>query len=167
MKSALNKIIISFIFAVGGMIFLLFNLKGEQDWVLSWIGVLLAYLSLAILNDLYNKTVYYKTFPKILKRILFISFNASVLGIVIGISYQLLGKWDLNIMMFYWIIILLLHLITIFTLGTLTLLNCNNENYSLLYKFIILLNIFLTLGPVLYPVVLTIIGNGINSSAGN
>ncbi|HDR7355346.1 TPA: DUF3902 family protein [Bacillus wiedmannii] len=167
MKSALNKIIISFIFAVGGMIFLLFNLKGEQDWVLSWIGVLLAYLSLAILNDLYNKTVYYKTFPKILQRILFISFNASVLGIVIGISYQLLGKWDLNIMMFYWIIILLLHLITIFTLGTLTLLNCNNENYSLLYKFIILLNIFLTLGPVLYPVVLTIIGNGINSSAGN
>ncbi|MCQ6337475.1 MULTISPECIES: DUF3902 family protein [Bacillus] len=167
MKSALNKIIISFIFAVGGMIFLLFNLKGEQDWVLSWIGVLLAYLSLAILNDLYNKTVYYKTFPKILKRILFISYNASVLGIVIGISYQLLGKWDLNIMMFYWIIILLLHLITIFTLGTLTLLNCNNENYSLLYKFIILLNIFLTLGPVLYPVVITIIGNGINSSAGN
>ncbi|WP_341519399.1 MULTISPECIES: DUF3902 family protein [Bacillus] len=167
MKSALNKIIISFIFAVGGMIFLLFNLKGEQDWILSWIGVLLAYLSLAILNDLYNKTVYYKTFPKILKRILFISFNASVLGIVIGISYQLLGKWDLNIMMFYWIIILLLHLITIFTLGTLTLLNCNNENYSLLYKFIILLNIFLTLGPVLYPVVITIIGNGINSSAGN
>ncbi|MDA1662159.1 DUF3902 family protein [Bacillus cereus group sp. TH153LC] len=167
MKSALNKIIISFIFAVGGMIFLLFNLKGEQDWVLSWIGVLLAYLSLAILNDLYNKTVYYKTFPKILKRILFISYNASILGIVIGISYQLLGKWDLNIMMFYWIIILLLHLITIFTLGTLTLLNCNNENYSLLYKFIILLNIFLTLGPVLYPVVITIIGNGINSSAGN
>ncbi|RKF48186.1 hypothetical protein BCY92_11555 [Bacillus wiedmannii] len=167
MKSALNKIIISFIFAVGGMIFLLFNLKGEQDWVLSWIGVLLAYLSLAILDDLYNKTVYYKTFPKILKRILFISFNASVLGIVIGISYQLLGKWNLNIMMFYWIIILLLHLITIFTLGTLTLLNCNNENYSLIYKFIILLNIFLTLGPVLYPVVITIIGNGINSSAGN
>ncbi|HDR8183585.1 TPA: DUF3902 family protein [Bacillus thuringiensis] len=167
MKSALNKIIISFIFAVGGMIFLLFNLKGEQDWVLSWIGVLLAYLSLAILNDLYNKTVYYKTFPNILNRILFISYNASVLGIVIGISYQLLGKWDLNKMMFYWIIILLLHLITIFTLGTLTLLNCNNENYSLLYKFIILLNIFLTLGPVLYPVVITIIGNGINSSAGN
>ncbi|PEW38330.1 hypothetical protein CN431_20825, partial [Bacillus cereus] len=32
---------------------------------------------------------------------------------------------------------------------------------------IILLNICLTLGPVLYPVVLIIIGNGINSSAGN
>ncbi|PGM87372.1 hypothetical protein CN959_32005, partial [Bacillus cereus] len=64
MKSTLNKIIISFIFAAGGMIFLLFNLKGKQDWVLSWIGVLLAYLSLAILIDLYNKKVYYKTFPK-------------------------------------------------------------------------------------------------------
>ncbi|HDR8488336.1 TPA: DUF3902 family protein [Bacillus cereus] len=167
MKSTLNKIIISFIFAAGGMIFLLFNLKGKQDWVLSWIGVLLAYLSLAILIDLYNKTVYYKTFPKILKRILFVSFNASVLGIVIGISYQLLGKWDLNIMMFYWLIILVLHLIIIITLATLTLLNRTNENYSLLYKFIIFLNIFLTLGPVLYPVVIAIIGNGINSSARN
>nr|WP_277994361.1 DUF3902 family protein [Bacillus nitratireducens] len=45
MKAALNNIIISLIFAVGGIIFLLFNLKGNQDWVLSWIGVLLAYLS--------------------------------------------------------------------------------------------------------------------------
>ncbi|MCU5111491.1 DUF3902 family protein [Bacillus wiedmannii] len=167
MKPALNKIIISSILAVGGMIFLLFNLKGQQDWVLSLIAVLLAYLSLAILIDLYNKTFFYKTFPKILKRILFITFNAVVLGTVIGLSYQLSGKWDLNIMMFYWLVILLLHLITIITLATLTLLNCNNENFSLLYKFIILLNIVLTLGPVLYPVVLTIIGSGINSSTGN
>ncbi|MRS27556.1 DUF3902 family protein, partial [Bacillus sp. RIT694] len=33
-------------------------------------------------------------------------------------------------------------------------------------NFIILLNIFLTLGPVLFPVVLTIIENAMNSSAG-
>ncbi|MBJ7956909.1 MULTISPECIES: DUF3902 family protein [Bacillus cereus group] len=167
MKSALNNIIISLIFAVGGIIFLLFNLKGNQDWVLSWIGVLLAYLSLAILIDLYNKKVYYTIFPKILKRTLFISFNAAVLGIIVGIAYQLLGKWNLTIMIFYWLIMLLLHVITIVTLATLIFVNRSNQNYKPLYKIIMLLNICLTLGPVLYPVVLTIIGNCINSSTGN
>ncbi|MGE6614702.1 DUF3902 family protein [Bacillus mycoides] len=167
MKSALNNIIISLIFAVGGIIFLLFNLKGNQDWVLSWIGVLLAYLSLAILIDLYNKKVYYTIFPKILKRTLFISFNAAVLGIIVGITYQLLGKWNLTIMIFYWLIILLLHVITIVTLATLIFVNRSNQNYKPLYKFIMLLNICLTLGPVLYPMILTIIGNCINSSTGN
>ncbi|TKH73340.1 DUF3902 family protein, partial [Bacillus cereus] len=73
----------------------------------------------------------------------------------------------LTIMMYYWLIILLLHLITVITLVILVFVNRNGKNYSLLYKFIILLNIFLTLGPVLYPVVLTIIGNGMNASAGH
>lgn len=167
MKSALNNIMISLIFALGGVIALLFNLMGNQDWILNWVGVLLAYLSLAILIDLSNKTVYYKIFPKILYRTLFISFNTAVLGIVVGITYQLLGKWNVTIMMYYWLIILFLHLITIITLVILILLNLNNQKNSFLYKFIILLNIFLTLGPVLYPLVLTIIGNGMSSSAGN
>ncbi|EEM56585.1 MULTISPECIES: DUF3902 family protein [Bacillus] len=167
MKSALNNIMISLIFALGGVIALLFNLMGNQDWILNWVGVLLAYLSLAILIDLSNKTVYYKIFPKILYRTLFISFNTAVLGIVVGITYQLLGKWNVTIMMYYWLIILFLHLITIITLVVLIFLNLNNQKNSFLYKFIILLNIFLTLGPVLYPLVLTIIGNGMSSSAGN
>lgn len=167
MKSALNNIMISLIFALGGVIALLFNLMGNQDWILNWVGVLLAYLSLAILIDLSNKTVYYKIFPKILYRTLFISFNTAVLGIVVGITYQLLGKWNVTIMMYYWLIILFLHLITIITLVLLIFLNLNNRKDSFLYKFFILLNIFLTLGPVLYPLVLTIIGNGMSSSAGN
>ncbi|HDR4441349.1 hypothetical protein BK720_02425 [Bacillus thuringiensis serovar brasilensis] len=167
MKSALNNIMISLIFALGGVIALLFNLMGNQDWILNWVGVLLAYLSLAILIDLSNKTVYYKIFPKILYRTLFISFNTAVLGIVVGITYQLLGKWNVTIMMYYWLIILFLHLITIITLVLLIFLNLNNQKNSFLYKFFILLNIFLTLGPVLYPLVLTIIGNGMSSSAGN
>ncbi|HFU7057352.1 TPA: DUF3902 family protein [Bacillus cereus] len=167
MKSALNNIMISLIFALGGVIALLFNLMGNQDWILNWVGVLLAYLSLAILIDLSNKAVYYKIFPKILYRTLFISFNAAVLGIFVGITYQLLGKWNVTIMMYYWLIILFLHLITIITLVILIFLNLNNKKNSFLYKFIILLNIFLTLGPVLFPLVLTIIGNGMSSSAGN
>ncbi|MBJ8206074.1 DUF3902 family protein, partial [Bacillus cereus] len=40
MKSALNSIMISSILAVGGIIALLFNLMGNQDWVLNWVGVL-------------------------------------------------------------------------------------------------------------------------------
>ncbi|PFK59941.1 hypothetical protein COJ09_18815 [Bacillus thuringiensis] len=163
MKSALNSIMISSILAVGGILSLLFNLMGDQDWIWNWVGLLLAYLSLGILIGLYNKTVDHKTFPKILKRTLFISFNATILGI----TYQLLGKWNLTIMMYYWLIILLLHLITIITLVILVFENRNSKNYSLLYSFIILLNIVLTLGPVLFPVVLTIIGNAMNASAGH
>ncbi|PGW78247.1 DUF3902 family protein [Bacillus cereus] len=167
MKSALNSIMISSILAVGGIIALLFNLMGDQDWIWNWVGLLLAYLSLGILIGLYNKTVDHKTFPKILKRTLFISFNATILGIIIGATYQLLGKWNLTIMMYYWLIILLLHLITIITLVILVFENRNSKNYSLLYSFIIILNIVLTLGPVLFPVVLTIIGNAMNASAGH
>ncbi|PFL00174.1 DUF3902 family protein [Bacillus thuringiensis] len=167
MKSALTSIMISSILAVGGILSLLFNLMGDQDWIWNWVGLLLAYLSLGILIGLYNKTVDQKKFPKILKRTLFISFNATILGIIIGVTYQLLGKWNLTIMMYYWLIILLLHLITIITLVILVLENRNSKNYSLLYSFIILLNIVLTLGPVLFPVVLTIIGNAMNASAGH
>ncbi|QHV46694.1 DUF3902 family protein [Bacillus cereus] len=167
MKSALNSIMISSILAVGGIIALLFNLMGDQDWIWNWVELLLAYLSLGILIGLYNKTVDHKTFPKILKRTLFISFNATILGIIIGATYQLLGKWNLTIMMYYWLIILLLHLITIITLVILVFENRNSKNYSLLYSFIIILNIVLTLGPVLFPVVLTIIGNAMNASAGH
>ncbi|MEC3543371.1 DUF3902 family protein [Bacillus thuringiensis] len=162
MKSALNSIIISSILAVGGVIA---HFMGNQDWVFDWVGVLLAYLSLGILISLYNKTVDHKTFPKILKRTLFISFNVTILGIIIGVTYQLLGKWNLTIMMYYWLIMLLLQFITIIILVILVFTNQNGQNYSLLYTFIILLNIFLILGSVLYPVVLTIIGNGMNASA--
>ncbi|MEB9738731.1 DUF3902 family protein [Bacillus cereus] len=167
MKSALNNIIISLILAVGGGISLLFTLMGGQDWIWDWVGLLLAYLSLGILIGLYNKTVDHKTLSRILKRILFIFFNSTVLGIIIGITCQLLGKANLTIMMYYWLIMLLLHLITIITLVILVFENRNSKNYSLLYSFIIILNIVLTLGPVLFPVVLTIIGNAMNASAGH
>ncbi|PER98632.1 DUF3902 family protein [Bacillus cereus] len=164
MKSALTNIIISLILAVGGIIA---HFMGNQGWVFDWVGVLLAYLSLGILIGLYNKTVFYKPFPKILNRTLFITFNATVLGIILGLTCQLLGKANLTIMMYYWLIMLLLHFITIITLVILVFAHQNSQKYSLLYTFIVILNIFLTLGPVLYPLVLTIIGNGMNASAGH
>ncbi|HDR6822954.1 TPA: DUF3902 family protein, partial [Bacillus thuringiensis] len=99
MKSALTNIIISSILAVGGVISLLFNLMGCKDWIWDWVGLLLAYISLSILIGLYNKTVDHKTLSRIVKRILFISFNVTVLGIIIGITCQLLEKANFTIMM--------------------------------------------------------------------
>ncbi|MEC3269229.1 DUF3902 family protein [Bacillus thuringiensis] len=42
----------------------------------------------------------------------------------------------------------------------------NNKFCIGLFKRLILLNLFLTLGPVFYPLFLTFLGNGMNTSAG-
>ena len=61
MKSVLKSILISFVFSTVGMCWLLYVLfKGDGDWLLSWIGVLIAYLSLYTLIDLYCKNTYDK-----------------------------------------------------------------------------------------------------------
>ncbi|PHE23988.1 DUF3902 family protein, partial [Bacillus toyonensis] len=47
MKLVLKSILISFIFSAVGMCWLMFLLfRGGGDWLLSWVGVLMAYLSL-------------------------------------------------------------------------------------------------------------------------
>lgn len=166
MKPMLKNIIISLIFAVLGMIGLVFNLKGNEDWILYWGDVLMAYISLFFLIHLYCKNAYDSTFSKALTKITVISFNVAVLGILIGIIYELLGKWEFKTMMLYWLLILFLFLTTIISLVILVFVNRHDLNYTRLYRTIILLNIFLTLGPVLLPVFLTILGNGMNASAG-
>ncbi|PGQ67371.1 DUF3902 family protein, partial [Bacillus cereus] len=42
------------------------------------------------------------------------------------------------------------------------------KNYNIpgRYRILILFNLFLTLAPVLWPLLLTLIGNGMNASAG-
>ncbi|AHA06316.1 hypothetical protein Btoyo_0308 [Bacillus toyonensis BCT-7112] len=69
-------------------------------------------------------------------------------------------------MVWYWLLILFLFLTTIILLFILVLVNRKNNNFTVGYRILILLNIFLTLGPVLWPLFLTIIGNGMNASAG-
>lgn len=166
MKAVAKNIIISFIFALLGIIGLVLNLKGHHEWILYWIAVLLAYLSLFFLILLYCKNEYNKKLPEMLIKIAVISFNIAALGILIGIIYELLEKWTYKTLMLYWLLILFLYLITIISLVILVFVNRNDPSYNWLCKMLILLNILFTLGPVLFPVVLTIIGNGMNASGG-
>ncbi|MES5893621.1 MULTISPECIES: DUF3902 family protein [Bacillus cereus group] len=167
MKPILKSILLSFIFSAVGMCWLLFMLfRGGGDWLLSWIGVLMAYLSLYTLIDLYCKNTYEKTLNKLLIKSTVTTFSFGVLGITFGIIHELLTPWSLSLMVWYWLLILLLFLTTIILVVILVFVNRKDHNFSGVYRILILLNILLTLGPVLWPLLLTILGNGMNASAG-
>ncbi|HDR7687854.1 MULTISPECIES: DUF3902 family protein [Bacillus cereus group] len=167
MKSVLKSILISFVFSAVGMCWLLYVLfKGDGDWLLSWIGVLMAYLSLYTLIDLYCKNTYDKKINKWLIKTAVTSFSFSVLGISFCIIHELLTPWSLSLMVWYWLVMLVLFLTTIISLVSLVFVNRKNHNFTGGYRMLILLNVFLTLGPVLWPLLLSIIGNGMNASAG-
>jgi uncharacterized membrane protein len=167
MKPVLKSILISFAFSAVGMCWLLFILfRGGGDWLLSWIGVLMAYLSLYTLIDLYCKNTYEKTLNIVLIKSTVTTFSFGVLGIIFGIIHELLTPWSLSLMGWYWLLTLLLFLTTIILLVSLVFVNRKDQNFPGVYRLLILLNLLLTLGPVLWPLFLTIIGNGMNASAG-
>ncbi|EOO20329.1 DUF3902 family protein [Bacillus mycoides] len=167
MKPVLKSILISFAFSAVGMCWLLFMLfRGGGDWLLSWIGVLMAYLSLYTLIDLYCKNTYEKTLNIVLIKSTVTTFSFGVLGIIFGIIHELLTPWSLSLMVWYWLLILLLFLTTIILLVILVFVNRKDQNFPGVYRLLILLNLLLTLGPVLWPLFLTILGNGMNASAG-
>ncbi|MEK4736970.1 MULTISPECIES: DUF3902 family protein [Bacillus] len=167
MKPVLKSILISFAFSAVGMCWLLFMLfRGGGDWLLSWIGVLMAYFSLCTLIDLYCKNTYEKTLNIVLIKSTVTTFSFGVLGIIFGIIHELLTPWSLSLMVWYWLLILLLFLTTIILLVILVFVNRKDQNFPGVYRLLILLNLLLTLGPVLWPLFLTIIGNGMNASAG-
>ncbi|ARJ22651.1 hypothetical protein B7492_16205 [Bacillus mycoides] len=167
MKPVLKSILISFAFSAVGMCWLLFMLfRGGGDWLLSWIGVLMAYLSLYTLIDLYCKNTYEKTLNIVLIKSTVTTFSFGVLGIIFGIIHELLTPWSLSLMVWYWLLTLLLFLTTIILLVILVFVNRKDQNFSGVYRLLILLNLLLTLGPVLWPLFLTILGNGMNASAG-
>ncbi|MFA2811400.1 DUF3902 family protein [Bacillus mycoides] len=167
MKPVLKSILISFTFSAVGMCWLLFMLfRGGGDWLLSWVGVLMAYLSLYTLIDLYCKNTYEKTLNIVLIKSTVTTFSFGVLGIIFGIIHELLTPWSLSLMVWYWLLTLLLFLTTIILLVSLVFVNRKDQNFPGVYRLLILLNLLLTLGPVLWPLFLTIIGNGMNASAG-
>lgn len=167
MKPVLKSILISFTFSAVGMSWLLFMLfRGGGDWLLSWVGVLMAYLSLYTLIDLYCKNTYEKTLNIVLIKSTVTTFSFGVLGIIFGIIHELLTPWSLSLMVWYWLLTLLLFLTTIILLVILIFVNRKDQNFPGVYRLLILLNLLLTLGPVLWPLFLTIIGNGMNASAG-
>lgn len=140
--------------------------RGGGDWLLSWVGVLMAYLSLYTLIDLYCKNTYEKTLNIVLIKSTVTTFSFGVLGIIFGIIHELLTPWSLSLMVWYWLLTLLLFLTTIILLVILIFVNRKDQNFPGVYRLLILLNLLLTLGPVLWPLFLTIIGNGMNASAG-
>ncbi|MBK5350376.1 DUF3902 family protein [Bacillus sp. TH45] len=146
------------------LLFMLF--RGGGDWLLSWVGVLMAYLSLYTLIDLYCKNTYEKTLNIVLIKSTVTTFSFGVLGIIFGIIHELLTPWSLSLMVWYWLLTLLLFLTTIILLVILIFVNRKDQNFPGVYRLLILLNLLLTLGPVLWPLFLTIIGNGMNASAG-
>ncbi|PFL24773.1 hypothetical protein COJ07_03880 [Bacillus cereus] len=167
MKPVLKSILISFAFSAVGMCWLLFMLfRGGGDWLLSWIGVLMAYLSLYTLIDLYCKNTYEKTLNIVLIKSTVTTFSFGVLGIIFGIIHELLTPWSLSLMVWYWLLTLLLFLTTIILLVILVFVNRKDQNFPGVYRLLIFLNLLLTLGPVLWSLFLTIIGNGMNASAG-
>lgn len=167
MKPVLKSILISFAFSAVGMCWLLFMLfRGGGDWLLSWVGVLMAYLSLYTLIDLYCKNTYEKTLNILLIKSTVTTFSFGVLGIIFGIIHELLTPWSLSLMVWYWLLILLLFLTTIILLIILVFVNRKAQNFPGVYRLLILLSLLLTLGPVLWPLFLNILGNGMNASAG-
>ncbi len=145
MKSVLKSILISFVFSAVGMCWLLFLLfQGDGDWLLSWIGVLMSYLSLYTLIDLYCKNTYDKKLNKWLIKTAVTSFSFAVLGISFCIIHELLTPWSLSLMVWYWLLMLVLFLTTIISLISLVFVNRKNHNFTVGYSMLILLNVFLT-----------------------
>lgn len=167
MKLVLKSIFIFFVFFVVGMCWLLYVLfKGDGDWLLFWIGVLMVYLFLYILIDLYCKNIYDKKINKWFIKIVVISFSFFVLGILFCIIYELLILWSFSLMVWYWLLMLVLFLIIIILLISLVFVNCKNYNFIGGYRMFIFLNVFFILGLVLWLLLFFIIGNGMNVSVG-
>ncbi|KXX93560.1 MULTISPECIES: DUF3902 family protein [Bacillus] len=167
MKPVLKNIIISLVFSIVGVcwsLFVFFML--DADWLLTWIGVLLAYLSLYIVIGLYSRKTCDSKLAKVLLKTIITTFSFGALGIAFGVVHMILGPLSLTLMTWYWFIMIFLYLIPIILLVILVLVNCKNHNFPGVYSILILVNILLTLWPLLWPLFITFMGSGMNASAG-
>ncbi|WP_276565360.1 DUF3902 family protein [Bacillus thuringiensis] len=121
------------------------------------------YLSLFNIMSLYPENSHDKIFTKVLKKISVISFSFAVLGISFGVIHELLGAWSLSIMANYWFLMLGLYVTNIMSLVIIVFANQIDQHYPWIYRTLILLNLLLTLGPVLLPIFILILGNGMNA----
>ncbi|MED3349102.1 DUF3902 family protein [Bacillus thuringiensis] len=151
---------ISFVFSLTGL-FCFFKFNG--DLLLYGAGILMGYLSLFNIMSLYPQNTHDKIYTKVLKKIAVVSFSFAVLGISFGIIHELLGAWSLSIMANYWFLMLILYVTNLFSLVILVFANQNEQHYPWFYRILILLNLLLTFGPVLLPIFILILGNGMNA----
>ncbi|MED3092446.1 DUF3902 family protein, partial [Bacillus thuringiensis] len=155
------------VFSIVGACWALFDIfMLDADWLLIWIGVLMAYLSLYIVIGLYSRNTYDTKLAKVLLKTIITTFSFGALGISFGVVHMILGPLSLTLMTWYWFIMLFLYLIPIILLVILVLVNCKNHNFPGVYSILILVNILLTLWPLLWPLFITFMGSGMNASAG-
>jgi hypothetical protein len=161
MKPVFKKYFFPFFFSVAGLFCFLNHM--ETPLLLSGVGVLMSYLSLFNIMSLYPENSHDKIFTKVLKKISVISFSFAVLGISFGVIHELLGAWSLSIMANYWFLMLGLYVTNIMSLVIIVFANQIDQHYPWIYRTLILLNLLLTLGPVLLPIFILILGNGMNA----
>ncbi|HDR7986325.1 DUF3902 family protein [Bacillus cereus] len=167
MKPVLKYIIISLVFSIVGVCWALFDIfMLDADWLLIWIGVLMAYLSLYIVIGLYSRKTYDSKLAKVLLKTIITTFSFGTLGISFGVVHEILGPLSLTLMTWYWFIMIFLYLIPIILLSILVLVNSKNHNFPRVYSILIILNILLTLWPLLWPLFINFMGSGMNASAG-
>ncbi|MED2265834.1 DUF3902 family protein [Bacillus thuringiensis] len=99
-------------------------------------------------------------------KIVVISFSLGVLGISVGLLYELIGTWNFSFMANYWFVVLILYATNIISLVILVMIYRNAQHYTRLYRVLILLNLFLIVMPVFYPISIAFLANGMNTSAG-
>ena len=167
MKPVLKYIIISLVFSIVGVCWALFDIfMLDADWLLIWIGVLMAYLSLYIVIGLYSRKTYDSKLTKVLLKTIITTFSFGALGISFGVVHEILGPLSLTLMTWYWFIMIFLYLIPIILLSILVLVNSKNHNFPRVYSILIILNILLTLWPLLWPLFINFMGSAMNASAG-
>ncbi|PEV21370.1 DUF3902 family protein [Bacillus thuringiensis] len=167
MKPVFKYILISLVFSIVGVcwtLFVLFML--EADWLWSWLGVLMAHLSFYTVIRLFTRKTYESKFTKVFIKTIITTFSFGALGISFGVVHQVLGTFSLDLMTGYWLLMLFLYLITLISLFILLIEISNDQNYSSLYRKLIFFTLLLTVVPVLWPIVYTIMSNGMNASAG-
>ncbi|MFC9416084.1 DUF3902 family protein [Bacillus mobilis] len=87
---------------------------------------------------------------KSVSKAIVISLFFAILGMVFGIIFQSMAYWGSNTMVWYWVGAVLAYLFTIISLITLIRIYRRTPQYTMAYKFLILLNIVLVLGTILW-----------------
>ncbi|WP_412839344.1 DUF3902 family protein [Bacillus paranthracis] len=79
-----------------------------------------------------------------------ISLLFAILGMIFSVLFQSMAYWGSNTMVWYWVGAVLAYLLTTISLITLILIYRRTQQYTTSHKFLILLNIALILGTILW-----------------
>lgn len=87
---------------------------------------------------------------KTVSKSIVISLFWAILGIIFSMLFQSMAYWGSNTMIWYWVGAILAYTFTAISFVSLLFLYRQNQNYTKSQKFLILLNIALILGTILW-----------------